>query len=82
MEDCSHYGRVHHPFTELMSRCNWRMNHANESNLAVFAPNSDTDQVFVEALEKDEYVTVLFTPSALGITNCGKLANRAGTAQP
>ena len=36
-------------------------------------PNSDTDQVFVEAVDKGEYATVLFTPSALGITNCGKL---------
>ena len=73
VEDCSHSRRVHHLFTELMSPSNWRMNHASESNLAVFTPNSDTDQVFVEAVEKGEYATVLFTPSALGITNCGKL---------
>ena len=26
VEDCSHYGRVHHLFTELMVPSNWRMN--------------------------------------------------------
>ena len=76
MEDCSHYGRVHHLFTELMVPSNWRLNHAVETNLKsheILATAFVKDQVWTECIEPGEYATVLFTPSALGIMNCGKL---------
>ena len=73
VEDVSHYGRVHHLFTELMSPSNWRVNAAVESNLKYFDPISVGEPVNVEAIDPDEYATVLFTPSALGILTCGNL---------
>ena len=76
VEDCSHYGRVHHLFTELMAPSNWRLNHAVETNLKsheIIATPFVKDQVWTECVEPGEYATVLFTPSALGIMNCGKL---------
>ena len=72
VEDCSHYGRVHQLF-EMMAPSNWRVNHAIETNLQNFNPDSTTDPTVVEVIDPGEYATVLFTPSALGITNCGKL---------
>ena len=33
VEDCSHYARVHHLITGLLSPSNWRVNAAVESNL-------------------------------------------------
>ena len=73
VEDCSHYGRVHHLITELLSPSNWRINAAVESNLKQSDPNSSKDPTHVEVIDPGEYATVLFTPSALGIMNCGKL---------
>jgi hypothetical protein len=73
LEDCSHYGRVHHLFNELMAPSNWRVNQAIETNLQFFDPNSVTDPTKVEIIDPGEYATVLFTPSALGVVNCGKL---------
>jgi len=73
VEDCSHYGRVHHLITELLSPSNWRINAAVESNLKQSNPNSSLDPTHVEVIDPGEYATVLFTPSALGIMNCGKL---------
>ena len=76
VEDCSHYGRVHHLFTELMVPSNWRLNHAVETNLKaheILETPFVKDQIFPEVIEPGEYATVLFTPSALGIMNCGKL---------
>ena len=45
VEDCSHYGRVHHLITELLSPSNWRINAAVESNLKQSNPNSTLDQL-------------------------------------
>jgi len=73
VEDCSHYGRVHHLFTELMAPSNWRVNQAIETNMQRYDPASVTDPTTVELIDPGEYATVLFTPSALGILNCGKL---------
>ena len=73
VEDCSHYGRVHHLFTELMAPSNWRVNRAIETNLQYYDPASTASPTNVEVIDPGEYATVLFTPSALGITNCGKL---------
>ena len=73
VEDCSHYARVHHLITELLSPSNWRVNAAVESNLKQFNPASAKDPTNVEVIDPGEYATVLFTPSALGIINCGKL---------
>ena len=73
VEDCSHYGRVHHLFTELMSPSNWRVNSAVETNLKFYDPTNVGEPVGTEAIDPGEYATVLFTPSALGIMNCGKL---------
>ena len=73
VEDCSHYGRVHHLFTELMAPSNWRVNQAIETNMQRYDPASVTDPTTVEVIDPGEYATVLFTPSALGILNCGKL---------
>ena len=73
VEDCSHYGRVHHLITELLSPSNWRVNHASESNLKQFNPASAKDPTQVEVIDPGEYATVLFTPSALGIMNCNKM---------
>ena len=73
VEDCSHYGRVHHLFTELMAPSNWRVNQAIETNMQRYDPASTTDPTTVEVIDPGEYATVLFTPSALGILNCGKL---------
>ena len=76
VEDCSHYGRVHHLFTELMVPSNWRLNQAVETNLKsheILETPFVKDQIFPEVIEPGEYATVLFTPSALGIMNCGKL---------
>lgn len=73
VEDCSHYARVHHLITELLSPSNWRVNAAVESNLKQFNPASAKDPTNVEVIDPGEYATVLFTPSALGIMNCGKL---------
>ena len=68
VEDLNHYGRVHHLVNELLTPSNWRVNQAIETNLQRFKPGS-----VVEAIDPGEYATVLFTPSALGIVNCGKL---------
>ena len=73
VEDCSHYGRVHHLFTELMAPSNWRVNQAIETNLQRYDPASAGDPTTVEVIDPGEYATVLFTPSALGVLNCGKL---------
>ena len=73
VEDCSHYGRVHYLFTELMAPSNWRVNQAIETNLQRYDPASTTDPTTVEVIDPGEYATVLFTPSALGILNSGKL---------
>jgi len=73
VEDCSHYGRVHHLFTELMAPSNWRVNQAIETNMQRYDPASTTDPTTVEVIDPGEYATVLFTPSALGVLNCGKL---------
>ena len=73
VEDCSHYARVHHLITELLSPSNWRVNAAVESNLKQFNPASAKDPTHVEVIDPGEYATVLFTPSALGIMNCNKL---------
>jgi len=73
VEDCSHYGRVHHLLTELLSPANWRVNAAVESNLKQSNPNSTLDPTHVEVIDPGEYATVLFTPSALGVMACGKL---------
>ena len=61
VEDCSHYGRVHHLFTELMSPSNWRVNSAVETNLKFSDPTSVGEPVGVEAIDHGEYATVLFT---------------------
>ena len=55
-----------------MSPSNWRVNAAVETNLKFFDPLSVGDNG-VEVIDPGEYATVLFTPSALGILNCGKL---------
>ena len=73
VEDCSHYGRVHHLFTELMAPSNWRVNQAIETNLQRYDPASAGDPTTVEVIDPGEYATVLFTPSALGVLSCGKL---------
>ena len=73
MEDCSHYGRVHHLFTELLAPSNWRVNAAVETNLKFYDPTSAGDNTGVAGIDPGEYATVLFTPSALGIMQCGKL---------
>ena len=76
VEDCSHYGRVHHLFTELMVPLNWRLNHAVETNLKAYETTQTAfvkDQVWPECIEPGEYATVMLTPSALGVMNCGKL---------
>ena len=58
-----------------MSPSNWRISSAVESNLKYADPISVGEPVGVNAIDIDpgEYATVLFTPSALGIMNCGKL---------
>ena len=73
VEDCAHYGRVHHLITELLSPSNWRINAAVESNLKQFNPASAKDPTLVEVIDPGEYATVLFSPSALGIMSCSKL---------
>ena len=73
VEDCSHYSRVHHLFTELMSPSNWRINAACETNIRLYDPTSSGDNTGVSAIDPGEYATVLFTPSALGIMHCRKL---------
>ena len=73
VEDLNHYGRVHHLVNELLTPSNWRVNQAIETNLQRFEPGSNADPTVVEAIDPGEYATVLFTPSALGIVNCGKL---------
>ena len=73
MEDCSHYGRVHHLFTELLAPSNWRINAAVETNMKYYDPTSAGDSTGTVAIDAGEYATVLFTPSALGIMHCGKL---------
>ena len=65
--------RVHQLFSALMAPSNWRVNQAVETNLQFFDPNSVTDPTGVEIIDLGEYATVLFTPSALGILNCGKM---------
>ena len=67
VEDCSHYGRVHHLFTELMTPSNWQVNQAIETNMQRYDPASVTDPTTVEVIDPGEYATVLFTPSSLGI---------------
>ena len=73
VEDCSHYGRVHHLFTELLAPSNWRINAAVETNMKYYDPTSAGDNTGTVAIDAGEYATVLFTPSALGIMHCGKL---------
>ena len=73
VEDVSHYGRVHHLFTELMSPSNWRVNAAIETNIKFYDTASAGSPTIVEVIDPGEYATVLFTPSALGIMNCGEL---------
>ena len=73
VEDVSHYGRVHHLFTELMSPSNWRVNSAIETNIKFYDSASAGSPTIVEVIDPGEYATILFTPSALGIMNCGKL---------
>ncbi len=73
LEDCSHYARGHHLFTELLSPSNWRVNAAAESNLKFYDPSSFGEPTGVKAIDPGEYATGLFTPSALGILSCGKL---------
>ena len=41
--------------------------------LKQFNPASAKDPTHVEVIDPGEYATVLFTPSALGIMNCGKM---------
>ena len=72
VEDCSHYARVHHLFTELLAPSNWRVNAAVETNLKFYNPTSTGDSTGVAAIDPGEYATVLFTPSALGIMHCAK----------
>ena len=72
VEDCSHYARVHHLFTELLAPSNWRVNAAVETNLKFYNPTSTGDSTGVAAIDPSEYAIVLFTPSALGIMHCGK----------
>lgn len=73
VEDCSHYSRVHHLVAELMAPANWRLNSAIESNLGKGTPADDKNPAYVESIDPTDYASVLFSPSALGITNCGKL---------
>ena len=56
-----------------MAPSNWRVNQAIETNLHFYDLSSVTDPTKVEIIDPGEYATVLFTPSALGIVNCGKL---------
>ena len=59
-----------------MAPSNWRLNHAVETNLKsheIQAGAFQKDNVWTECIEAGEYATVLFTPSALGIMNTGKL---------
>ena len=73
VEDVSHYGRAHHLFTELTSHSAWRVNAAIETNIKFYDTASVGSPTIVEVIDPGEYATVLFTPSALGIKNCGKL---------
>ena len=50
VEDCSHYGRVHQ-LIEMLAPSNWRVNHAIETNLQNFDPNSTTDPMAVEVID-------------------------------
>ena len=68
VEDCSHYGRVRHLFTELMSPSNWRVNAATETNIKFYDPASAGSPTVVEVIDPGAYATV-----ALGIMSCGKL---------
>ena len=64
VEDCSHYGRVHHLFSELMAPTNWRLNHAVETNLKAYDIAQTAfvkDQIVTECVEPGEYATVMFT---------------------
>ena len=60
-------------FTELMAPSNWRVNRAIETNLQYYDPSKVDSPTLVEIIDPGEYATVLFTPSALGVVNCGKL---------
>ncbi len=72
VEDCSHYGRVHHLFTELLAPSNWRINAAVETNMKYYDQTSAGDSTGTVATDQGEYATVLFAPSALGIRQWGK----------
>ena len=56
-----------------MAPSNWRVNAAIETNIQYYDPGHQVEQTLVEIIDAGEYATVLFTPSALGIMNCGKL---------
>ena len=73
VEDVSHYGRVHHLFSELLAPTNWRVMNAIESNLKATLPAHGFPPAVSEVISPGEYATVLFTPSALGVANCKKL---------
>ena len=57
MEDCWHYARVHHLFTELLAPSNWRVNAAVETNLKFYDPTSAGDNTGVAAIDPGEYAT-------------------------
>ena len=66
VEDVSHYGRVHHLFTELMSPSNWRLNAAIETNINFYDSASAGSPTIVEVIDPGEYATILFCPAPLG----------------
>ena len=72
LEDCSHYSRVHHLFTELLAPSNWRVGSSVESNMKQLVSGSTKDPSIVQVIDPGEYATIIFSPSALGVTNCGK----------
>ena len=41
-------------------------------NLKQIVSGSTKDPSIVEVIDPGEYATVIFSPSALGVTNCGK----------
>ena len=48
-------------------------NAAAETNILFYDTASAGSPTIVEVINPVEYATILFTPSALGIMNCGKL---------
>ena len=73
LEDVSHYSRCHHLFTELLAPSNWRVGSAVESNCKQLVSGSTKDPAIVEVIDPSEYATLIFSPSALGCTSCGKM---------